>query len=525
MEKQPKVVGRIWMNGRRILMGQCIKEYYFDSIFDYMSKAVVNVVPPDQEIYSIDITEPSEEMLREDPSAAEAFKEMKEYESKMSKALVLSAEMGEDHDFSIKNSTMPGKFDRFITHLNMVTDNCVEVQIDIDVLNDETIETLKKFCSKAKKKGFEVKLVAYRGMLEKINGGRVVYCFNQTELELLSKVNNICQKTFGRELLFQAGPAFIDLRQWKYSEVLSANNKLYKVAKDIFDLNLSPAEAQLVIHKYASSFFYRPEKEYVENSRTILAVLSDQNSPHIVCGAYASIEKAITDKLIEMGFKGLENELCTYKTREPGDKLPSFHCYNLVSICDKKYNLRGKYVDDATKDAPTEEFPFQQALNFYMVPISDLAKLKEFDIKEDYARYMVEVANYIVFSGALKTDQKHRMALIKKYSDLNAFNETSRVFASSNQGVPIDYETLKKITYNTFSKLLPEVPEDRRKIMINYELAMSVFFARTIFKKNAQNGFVKHANSLTREQMKDVKNFVFPSKEQFKNLQDKMMGK
>lgn len=524
MKKIPKVVGRIWMRGRQIVMGKVIKDFYFNSIYDYIDKAIINVLPPDEEIYSIDLMEPTERQLKKDPAEGAAFKEMLRYETQMSKALHLSAEMKQGFEAFVKNRQTPERYDRFITRVKQVTDNCVDVQIDIDELNEQTIASLNKFCRNAKKRGQDIRLVAYRGMLERVKGGRLAYCFNQQELEKIAKVNAICQKYFARELVFQGGPSLIDIKRWKYSEVVKANNKVYSVAKDIYDLHLSPAETQMVVHKYSSSFFFEYEKGYAEEGRTILSVLSDQSNPAIVCAGFASIEKAVTDKLREMGYKGLKNELYACRTICKNEKEPEFHCFNIVSIKDKKYDINGKYVDDSTRDAPSTKMPFQQALNFYLIPISDWGKLKYYSIAESYVKYMREISNYVIFDGFLKTKDKVKMAMINNSQDIDKILGESKVFALTKQGQPIPYETLKKITYNTFAKLLPEVPEERRTIIIEYELAMTVLFAKDNFKKNAQNGFAKHAYSLSEEEMKNVQNFVFPNAKNFKKLQAMMTG-
>ena len=137
---------------------------------------------------------------------------------------------------------------------------------------------------------------------------------------------------------------------------------------------------------------------------------------------------------------------------------------------------------------------------------------------------MREISNYVIFDGFLKTKDKVKMSMINNSQDIDKILGESKVFALTKQGQPIPYETLKKITYNTFAKLLPEVPEERRTIIIDYELAMSVLFAKDAFKKNAQNGFAKHAYSLSEEEMKNVQNFVFPNAKNFKKLQAMMTG-
>ena len=525
MKNEVQSIDRIWMKGRKIIMGQVVSPMFFDGLYDYIDRVIINTLVEDKTIYSCEEEIASKEKLMTNPELAIEYKKMQQYRRKMQKAICLSSTMEEKVEAYEKNRKLPERFDRFITRIGKVTDNCVEVEIDLDAINDKTIVYLNTFCRNAKKRGQEIKLVVYRGMAEPIDRGRLIYLYNTDELEKLSRVNDISKRHFGHEIVLQSGPAFVELRQWTYAEVVEANNKVYKIAKDIMELDLSPLEAQLVIHKYASSFFFhKAEGASAEMTRSIMCVLSNQRSPMIVCGGYASIEKAITEKMIEMGYKGLKNQLFTCREVLNREKQPTFHCFNIVEVDDKKYKKKGKFLDDATADAPNEEMPFQQALNYYLLPISDLNKRKNKHSLEDFAMYMQEVVDYLAFEGVLKSKHKVKLAKVNKLTDVNKICEESRVFSIKGQGQAIDYQMLREVTFNTFNKLLAEIPEQRREIMINYELAMTVLFAKYNFHENAQNGFAQHAYSLTKKQFKDIQNFVFPDEEGFKKLQQQMLG-
>ena len=518
-----EAIPRFWMKGRTVIMGQNINELYFDEILNYLETAVVNKFEEDEEVYTIDLFPPSLELQQADPSCVEDFMQKEKYADLMELDIAISAGMLVYGKNSFeKNRIEADSFNRFLIRPDQVTNNKVVVQIDVDALDESSIKALNKFCIMAKERDLDIKLVAYRGIVEKVDTGRVMYHFSREELAKLERVNSLVKKHFNRQLIYQAGASFVPRKNWQHNDVVLANERLEKLAQDLLALELSPAEMLAAIHKYVASFIYKSENFHAEEARSILSILSDQETPAIVCAAYASLEKALIGKLNEFGYKGLDCQLATYF--DCGNKGKSaYHCFCIVDIDDKKYNVQGKYYEDATKDAPTEKVRYQQAFNFFMLPICDLAKIKKTQVLEADVQFMQEIVSYLINKGSLKKMMGYKQAIVKRPMKIKGVYQPSYVLSLAGQGKAVDYQTMKEIIKNVYKKLLPGLSEERVESAYNYEIAMSIYFAKFVFKKDATNPFAVKANSMTAEEFEDIKNFVFPSEEIIAKLQEQIV--
>ena len=521
-----EAISRIWARGRTVVMGQVISETYFENILQYFESAIVNKLSEDDAIYTMDLFEPDEQQLKEDPSALEDFKKKKEYADLMDLAIAISSAMLLEGkmDFE-KNKLEVDAYNRFLLRPDKITDTSVFLQVDCDALNDETIAKLESFCQMVKDRNYNLQLVVYRGVVEKIENGRVLYNYSAEELNKLDKVNNLSMKYFNKQLIHQAGASLTPRKRWYHDEVVVANHRLEKLAQDLLKLRLSPVEMMVVIHKYCSSFVYMSENYHLEDSRTILSVLSDQETPAIVCAAYANLEKALIDKLTSYGYEGLDCQLSTYRIRDHRRK-DTFHCFCIVDVDDKKYNIKTKCYEDATKDAPTQKVPYQQAFNHLLLPISDVAKMKKiYRLYESNVQFMQETVSYIINKGSLKNMKGYKLACPSAAKELDKTKQPPKMMSLAPQSHAIDYDTMKKVIGNAYKKMLAHLDEKEITRAVNYEIAMSLYFAKYIFKKNATNAFAVKAHSLTKQEFEDIKNFVFPSEEVFEKLHKKASGK
>lgn len=169
---------------------------------------------------------------------------------------------------------------------------------------------------------------------------------------------------------------------WTLEQVIDANNKIDKVVRRIQDLNLSPYETMVYIHKYLTQNF-----EYgfhtlkisdmlvgthrkTERNRSIVAALQDNKT---ICAGYASLTKAIIDRLNIQGLK------CEYQIASCWNKKKKCiggHALNLVTIDDPKYDINGTYLNDATWDSKNKKHPQGRGYTYFMYPITDMSKLK-----------------------------------------------------------------------------------------------------------------------------------------------------
>lgn len=513
-------VSQVWMYDRNIILGKNIDDYFLNDILEYMDYRAVNEVGSDykkRELKTIDISHPDEVKVLINSDIIERMKKEVEYDVKMRSAVFMSSEYfleevnKKKRYFSNKNKINNDDFQRFLPRIGKVSNNKFIFQIDFDGLNSKTLKNIEKMLKKATEKGYEIQVVIFRGVLEEINSGKILYMFDDKEIAKLDKLNNLCLQITGNELLHQSAPSSIDIKKWKHSAVVKTNLKIDKVANDIFALGLSPLETISVVHRYASSFFYNDFDTYPEDSRCLVGLLAnEENLPQAICPALASLEKAVVDSLCRLGYQGLRAELGFYKAFYEDTDKEILHCYDLIHIDDKKYNVKGMYADDPTKDAPTADAPMSQGYSFFMVPISDLAKMFKLEkIIESGIKYANEAHSLAISKPYLKTaGMPLEMARdVFDREDEKENKKTYKVLSSSGRGRAIGYQTMKKAISVALKKLMP----DNKNInnIIAYEIGASILFAETNFEDNASNCFIKKANALSQEEYEDMQKFIF----------------
>ena len=125
-------------------------------------------------------------------------------------------------------------------------------------------------------------------------------------------------------------------------EVERANKVIDFVANDIKKLGLSPFEAAIYIHEFCAGFNPTEEKQNHNDSSMVAGVL---NTGFVVCAGYASLFKAISDRL---GMEGLKVGINNCRL----DKGGQGHANNMVSIVDPQYGFNGEtFLEDAAWSA------------------------------------------------------------------------------------------------------------------------------------------------------------------------------
>ena len=513
-------VSQVWMYDRNIILGKNISDYFINEILEYMDFRAVNEVETDKqkrELRTIDISHPDEVNVLLNTDIIEMMKREVEYDVKMRSAVFLSSEyllVDENRMkifYSNKNKISNDDYQRFLPRIGQVSDKHFTFQIDLDGVNDQNLKHLEKMLERAKEKGYECQVVVFRGVLEKINSGRILYVFDEKEKKKLDKLNKLCLKITGKELLHQRGPSSIDIKKWKHSAVVKTNIKLDKVAKDIFQLGLSPLETMSVIHRYASSFFYNDFNTDPEDTRSLVGLLSNEENLHqAVCPVLATLEKTLVDKISTLGFQGLKAELGFYRAYYEDIEKEVLHCYDLIQIDDKKHNVCGLYADDPTKDAPTPEAPMSQGYSFFMVPVSDLAKMLKLEkLLDSGIEFENEVHAISISKPYLKTAGLP-LEVAKAVFDREKENEdqiTYKVLTRSGRGIAIPYKTFENAISTALKKLMP----DNKNIdnIIAYEIGASLLFAESQFEDNASNCLIRKIQKMPQEEYEDLQKFIF----------------
>lgn len=195
---------------------------------------------------------------------------------------------------------------------------------------------------------------------------------------------------------------------WTFEQVVKANEEIDKLVKSIKDANLSPYEAMTFIHKYITDNYYYNNTDNIESSRTITGAILYKE---IVCVGYASMVKAIVDKLDMPNLK-CDYLSCRFRRRD----LSGFgaHMQNLVAIKDDKYGIDGVYVEDACFDSAKtiDDSGSKVALGFgnFLFSVNDVENYKDYNYFQDDRKTSIGVD--FGMDGYTGTPD-----IIKKYGD------------------------------------------------------------------------------------------------------------
>lgn len=195
---------------------------------------------------------------------------------------------------------------------------------------------------------------------------------------------------------------------WTFEQVVKANEEIDKLVKSIKDANLSPYEAMTFIHKYITDNYYYKNTDSIESSRTITgAVLYKE----IVCVGYASMVKAIVDKLDMPNLK-CDYLSCRFRMKDLSGL--GAHMQNLVAIKDDKYGIDGVYVEDACFDSARtiDDSGSKVALGFgnFLFSVNDVENYKDYNYFQDDRKTSIGVD--FGMDGYTGTPE-----IIKKYGD------------------------------------------------------------------------------------------------------------
>lgn len=195
---------------------------------------------------------------------------------------------------------------------------------------------------------------------------------------------------------------------WTFEQVVKANEEIDKLVKSIKDANLSPYEAMTFIHKYITDNYYYNNTDSIESSRTITGAILYKE---IVCVGYASMVKAIVDKLDMPNLK-CDYLSCRFRRKDLSGL--GAHMQNLVAIKDDKYGIDGVYVEDACFDSAKtiDDSGSKVALGFgnFLFSVNDVENYKDYNYFQDDRKTSIGVD--FGMDGYTGTPD-----IIKKYGD------------------------------------------------------------------------------------------------------------
>ena len=128
-------------------------------------------------------------------------------------------------------------------------------------------------------------------------------------------------------------------------DVYFINKRIDNIVDFIKQKQFTPYEAMLYIHNYLTALEYNDTESCI--AQMITGPLLGQE---IVCSGYASLTKAIVDKLNMPGLK-CELQGFNYVNANKSAYADSSHAACLIHIKDEKYDIDGSYYDDISSDS------------------------------------------------------------------------------------------------------------------------------------------------------------------------------
>ena len=262
----------------------------------------------------------------------------------------------------------------YTTKLQEIKDahkNNFTIALNRNEITRENIDAIIKHIEKSKGKGVNVR-VCIDNAKGKKNNETVDYVFTKEDMELLIELDTYLKDNGLPGLSITEFKEIKDLDDlkdsWTLKQVIDANNRIDDIAKYVTYHNLSPFEAMTYIHKWASGFVYNGGVS-IQDGRVLPSTLTTDK---IVCSGYASMVKAVVDKL---NIPGLSCEIKGCYIVIDGEA--EGHCHNIVTINDPKYGINGTYMEDACWDCRLKGEENQRGFAHCLYPVGDLMNFNE----------------------------------------------------------------------------------------------------------------------------------------------------
>ena len=319
--------------------------------------------------------------------------------------------------------------------------------------------------------------------------------FSQTALDNLIELNNYLVDR-DEDGLFFMEDVYSPENAWSFEEVITANSQVEAIVEYIKNQEFTPFEASTFIHWYITTqFAYRENEDDPFSPRSLVGVLT---SDDIVCVGYASLTKAIIDRL---NMPGLECSTFASKITLNSDNEaveginknePTGHMQNLIIINDQKYDINGRYITDACWDSKSASFPDGKGLASFMYPVEDLLHFKgmEFD------QFHPEVDKLYKTLGFLnKKVDPYSLPIISENID---------------KSKPIEFEKYQKCLYAVFDKMAKAEKDNKPsdedvKNRVEHVMNVTQAAAYLIFNEKAIGSIAKKANETVLESMNNDK--------------------
>lgn len=272
-----------------------------------------------------------------------------------------------------------GVMDEYIEEKRLVDDiasgNIVYFSLDCDCLGVEWDNLLVNI-EMLLQEGKIVKFCIDGDIESKSNDSSINYTYSREDLFNIGRVDCLLKRYNQEGVMFKEESRIKDYRDyknlWSYEEVKYANDRIDEIVSFINSSDMSPFEIMLYIHEYITNNFVYDDKTNNGIDPRVLPGVFKNGS--IVCSGYASIVKAIIDKLHNPYLKCMIVG-CTLRRPESAEELQhqySNHCHNLIHIKDSKYGINGFYIEDSCWDSRVEGKKDGYGISNCLYPVEDV---------------------------------------------------------------------------------------------------------------------------------------------------------
>ena len=347
----------------------------------------------------------------------------------------------------------------------------------------EDIDKIKDHLGRLAENGYDVCLVIdAKDSYKEVKSRRIEYQYTPEEMDKIIDTNEYLKSKGMKQDIRFSEFKFVNREDefessWELGKVIRANNEIEKIVDYIKEKKFSPFETMVYIHKYiGDNFSYTDEDTYknIKKSEETRNIVYAYENSHIVCCGFASLVKAIIDRLDNPNLK------CQYETAIVFDKNSNKyygHAFNSIEICDEKYGIDETctYREDACWDCKKADFQFACFTHF-------LQPFQELDSDREYAFRKVDenISNRVGYSPSVyyygNSKRKYWKELLKGSKQTISIRQLSkayRVVLSANN---------KKISKE-------EIKEGFSKVY-----RASILRAMFGLERNAINSFVFAAN-------------------------------
>ena len=305
--------------------------------------------------------------------------------------------------------------------------------------------------------------------------------FKDESIDKLKEINEFLKFNNQEELKFIEDLTDSNL-VWPLEDVIESHNYINMVINRIKQRDFSPLETICYLHIFTTQNFRYQEVRETLIPRSIVGII---NYDAIVCVGYSRFIKAVIDKLNMNGLR-CDNFSTVMKesVEKKNDMLSEYlsintgHMQNLIYIDDEKYNVHGRYIEDATWDSLNDKYPKGKGFARFMFPVIDLTQIEgvKFEQYSDSIDEMLAMINMDVY-------EPQRLRVVEDNIDYS---------------IAIPYETIHECLKNVYRKILKIDDEEKLEKTVQSALDISKKVSTLIFTDNASNSIRVKAKEETK---------------------------